>query len=112
MPDSTVANLGLGATQVTTSGDAWAAIDSIDKAIQNLNTQRANIGATHNRLESADSNIQQTLENHSAARSRIGDTDFAQESTNLSRQRFMMQAALKIQQIENAQKGSVLNLIA
>jgi len=112
IPDSTTANLGLGATNVATSADAWTAIDSIDKAIQNLNTQRANIGSTHNRLESADSNIRQTLENHSAARARIGDTDFAEESTNLNRQRFMLQAALKIQQIENSQKGSVLNLIA
>jgi flagellin len=112
MPDSSSANLGLGATNVATSADAWNAIDSIDKAIQNLNTQRANIGSTHNRLEYADSNIQETLENHSAARARIGDTDFAEESTNLSRQRFMLQAALKIQQIENSQKGSVLNLIA
>ncbi len=112
MPDSTSTNLGLDATNVSTSANAWAAIDSIDKAIQNLNTQRANVGSTHNRLEYAESNIQQTLENHSAARARIGDTDFAEESTNLSRQRFMMQAALKIQQIENSQKGSVLNLIA
>ena len=112
IPDSTSGNLGLGATNVSTSGDAWSAIDSIDKAIQSLNTQRANIGSTENRLEHTQSNLHQTIENHSAARSRIGDTDFAEESTNLSRQRFMLQAALRVQQIEAQQKGNVLNLIA
>ena len=112
IPDSSTGNLGLSATQVSTSADAWSAIDSIDKAIQTLNTQRANIGSTENRLASTRSNLSQSLENHSAAKSRIGDTDFAEESSNLIRQRFMLQAALKIQQIENNQKGNVLNLIA
>ena len=112
MPDSTLANLGLGTTHLTTTGDAWTAIESIDKAIQNLNTQRAKIGSTHNRLEHAGDHVRQSIENHSAARARIGDTDFAQESINLIRQRFMLQAALKMQQVENTQKGTVLNLLA
>ena len=112
IPDGTTANLGVSATQVSTSADAWAAIDDIDTAIQTLNTQRANIGSTENRLMAAQSNLHQSRQSHSAAKSRIGDTDFAQESTDLGRQRFRLLAALKMQQIESNQKGSVLSLMA
>lgn len=112
IPDSSTGNLGLSAAKVSTSGDAWSAIDSIDKAIETLNTQRAYIGSTENRLAATQSNLHQNLENHSAAKARIGDTDFAEESSKLSLQRLMLQVALKMQQIENRQKGSVLNLVA
>lgn len=111
-PESTAGAMGLAANSLATTADAWTAIDSIDGAIAHLNTQRASVGSTENRLEFTQSNLHQTLETHAAARSRIADTDIASESMQLGRHRLMLQAALKMQQIENQQKGMLLDFLA
>lgn len=69
------------------------AIDTIDKMIADVDSQRAGLGATQNRLESSIRNQSAVSVNTADARSRIRDTDFAEESANLARFTVMQQAA-------------------
>ncbi len=67
-------------------------IDNIDKAINTVSSQRATLGAAQNRMDQVISNLQISVENQSAAKSRITDADFAQETANLSRANILQQA--------------------
>jgi flagellin len=67
-------------------------IDNIDVAIDKVNSERAVLGASQNRFESVIANLQVSVENQSAAKSRIMDADFATETANLSRAQIMQQA--------------------
>ena len=67
-------------------------INNIDIALNTVNSQRAVMGASQSRFESVISNLQISVENQSAAKSRIMDTDFAAETANLSRSQILQQA--------------------
>jgi flagellin len=69
-----------------------ASIANIDVAIDAINSQRAIWGATQNRFQAVISNLQVSVENQSAARSRIMDADYAAETANLSRAQILQQA--------------------
>ena len=99
-------------TAMTSNADADGADGDADTVLSEVATGLGNIAADLTALKAFQGAASATSANLMATSARIIDTDFAEESTNLSRQRFMMQAALKIQQIENSQKGSVLNLLA
>jgi flagellin len=75
-----------------TAGDIATVIDNIDGAIDKINSQRASLGATQNRFDAVISNLQVSVENQSASRSRILDADFAAETANLSRSQVLQQA--------------------
>ena len=86
-----------GGTRVKIDKDASAAdikdvIDNIDTALDTINGERATLGASQSRFEAVISNLQISIENQSAARSRIVDTDFAAETANLSRAQILQQA--------------------
>ncbi|WDE09915.1 flagellinolysin [Thalassomonas haliotis] len=81
-------NLGLGGIDLV--ADSQSAIASIDDALQYVNDQRASLGAFSNRLDHAINNLSNVESNITASRSRIQDTDFAQETSK--------QTALQIQQ--------------
>ena len=68
------------------------AIIAIDQAIQQIDAQRADLGAVQNRFENTIQNLQNIQENVSAARGRIQDTDFAAETATLSKNQVMQQA--------------------
>ena len=70
-----------------------ATIESIDKMISVVDSQRADLGAIQNRLESSIRNQSNVSANSADARSRIRDADFAEESANLSQQSIILQAA-------------------
>jgi flagellin len=74
------------------AGDIKTVIDNIDTALNTVNTQRATLGASQSRFDAVISNLQISIENQSAARSRIIDTDFAAETANLSRAQILQQA--------------------
>ncbi|WP_197041879.1 flagellin N-terminal helical domain-containing protein [Sandarakinorhabdus oryzae] len=78
---------------VSTADGATAALDAIDEALNSVNLDRAGIGAVQNRLEAAVNNLSSNSTNLQASRSRIQDTDFAQESTNLAKNQVLSQAA-------------------
>ena len=86
-------------------------IDFIDTALDTVNNQRATFGATQSRFEAIISNLQQSVENQSAARSRIMDADFAQETANLSRAQILQQAGTAMVAQANQLPQQVLRLL-
>jgi flagellin len=98
--DSTTSSAGLGTV-----------IDNIDSAIDKVNSERAMYGATQNRFDSVISNLQTSVENQSAARSRITDADFASETANLSRAQILQQAGTAMVAQANQLPQQVLALL-
>lgn len=86
-------------------------INNIDGAIDKVNSQRAMYGATQSRFDSVISNLQVSVENQTAARSRIMDTDFAAETANLSRSQILQQAGNAMIAQANQLPQQVLSLL-
>ena len=87
------------------------AIVTIDQAIQQIDAQRADLGAIQNRFENTIGNLQNIAENVAAARGRIQDTDFAAETANLSKQQILQQAGTAILAQANQLPQAVLSLL-
>jgi flagellin len=94
-----------------TSGAIGTVIDNIDKAIDDVNDTRATFGATESRFDSIVSNLQSSVENQTAARSRIMDADFASETANMSRANVLQQAGTAMIAQANQQPQQVLTLL-
>jgi len=109
----TLTGLSLTSTAVgvSTAASASTAISQIDSAIGLVNTQRASIGASINRLTYAADNLTNISANTSASRSTIMDTDYATASTNLSKNQIIQQAATAMLAQANQQPQSVLSLL-
>ncbi|KPI56312.1 flagellin [Clostridioides difficile] len=86
-------------------------VSSLDAALKELNTSRAKLGAQQNRLESTQTNLSNTLENVTAAESRIRDTDVASEMVNLSKMNILVQASQSMLAQANQQPQGVLQLL-
>ncbi|MDY0748402.1 flagellin [Paucibacter sp. R3-3] len=86
-------------------------IDAIDVAINTVSTQRAIMGAAQNRFDSVIANLQISVENQSAAKSRIMDADFATETANLSRSQILQQAGTAMIAQANSMPQQVLTLL-
>ena len=82
-----------------------------DKALNQINSLRAELGAVQNRFESTIANLQAGSENLTASRSRIQDADFAKESAELSRTQTLQQAGLSVLSQANQRPQQVLQLI-
>ncbi|MFN7184053.1 MAG: flagellin [Thermomonas haemolytica] len=87
------------------------AIKDIDVALDKINSERATYGAAQNRFDSVIGNLQITVENTSAARSRIMDTDFAAETAALTRTQILTQAGTAMLAQANQAPQSVLSLL-
>lgn len=90
---------------------AERAIDVVDRVIEEINASRAKLGAFQNRLDVSIRAMSTTSENISAARSRIEDADFAEESMQLSRSQILNQAANTILAQANAVPQQALSLL-
>ena len=86
-------------------------IDNIDTALDTVNSKRADFGAAQNRFDAVISNLQVSVENQSAARSRIMDADFASETANLSRSQILQQAGTAMVAQANQLPQGVLALL-
>jgi flagellin len=73
--------------------------------------QRSNLGSTQNRFTTTIANLQNGIENQSAAKSRILDADFAQETANLSRAQILQQAGTAMLAQANQSGQSVMTLL-
>ena len=93
------------------SDGALSAIANIDEAIEAIDTSRAKLGAIQNRFTTTISNLQSSIENQSAARSRIMDTDFAAETAALSRNQILQQAGTAMLSQANQAPNAVLGLL-
>jgi flagellin len=95
----------------TTGGNAMAAITNIDNALSTVNSERTKYGGMQNRFEAIIGNLQVGSENQAAARSRIMDADFAQETAALTRSQIMQQAGTAMLAQANSAPQSVLRLL-
>jgi flagellin len=102
-------SVAISAIDLTSS--ASDAIASIDLAIKEVGQERSKLGAFQNRLDHTVSNLQSMVENTSAARSRINDTDYATESANLAKAQVLQQAGTAMLAQANASGQSVLSLL-
>ena len=96
---------------VTSVGSATAAISIVGRAIDEISSFRADFGAIQNRLESSVRNMENVVENQSAARSRVLDADFARETANLTRTQILQQAGAAMLAQANALPQNVLSLL-
>jgi flagellin len=108
---TTVTGTASAIDSAATAGAIATVIDNIDAAIDTINTQRATWGATQSRFDAIISNLQQSVENQSAARSRIMDADFATETANMSRAQILQQAGNAMIAQANQQPQQVLQLL-
>lgn len=105
------ASLGVDGSSVSTSQDAADALDTIDQAIDQVSSQRADLGATNARFDSTVTRLAIAAENAAAANARIRDTDVAMEIVKLAGQKIMQQASAAVMAQANAQPAVVLNLL-
>jgi len=109
--------LGTGSTKsiaglnISTQASANDAISSIDKALEAVTGMRSEMGAIQNRLEYTISNLTSISTNTSASRSRIMDTDYATETSNLAKAQIISQAATAMLAQANQSAQSVLALL-
>ena len=107
-------NTGAGRAKIDSTADTAAlatVIQNIDAALNKVNSERATMGASQGRFESVISNLQISVENQAAARSRIMDADFAAETANLSRAQILQQAGTAMVAQANQLPQSVLSLL-
>ncbi len=103
--------LGLTDIDVSTDEGRSDALDAIDAAIGQVSQQRSRIGAFSNGLESAINNLGVAAENLTASESRIRDTDVAQQTAQLIRDRFLLEAGIATQIQSNLSQQGVLSLL-
>lgn len=96
---------------VTSSANATTAIGALDTALASLNTDRSNYGAGLSRLDFTSQNLKTSVENQTAARSRIMDADYSQESANLAKQQVLQQAGIAMLAQANQQPQQILSLL-
>jgi flagellin len=92
-------------------GDAAAALDAIDDALKEVNTESIKHGATQNRFSAVISTLQVSVENQTAARSRIMDTDFASETATMARGQILQQAGMAMLAQANQLPNGVMALL-
>ncbi len=81
---------------ITSVGGSQNAVGIIDAALKYVDSQRADLGAKQNRLSHSISNLSNIQENVEASKSRIKDTDFAKETTQLTKSQILQQAGTSI----------------
>ena len=96
---------------VSTTSGATQALTAIDAAINTVSAAQAYSGAVNNRLDIVVSNLAESSQNMQASRSRILDTDYATETTNLAKQQIIQQAATAMLAQANQQPQMVLSLL-
>ena len=113
--DSTVSTKGLTSDKkgfdVSTATKAQNVLEGIDSFISFVDKARGQLGAVQNRLESTIANQANIAENEADARSRIRDTDYAEEAANLSQQTIVQQAASSMLTQANSRPQIALSLL-
>jgi flagellin len=103
---------GLSLTgDVTSQANAASALTNVDAAIATVSTNRANLGAMQNRLESVGRSLAVASENTAAANSRVADADIAQSMSELVRSQILQQAGISVLAQANQAPSLVLQLL-
>ena len=111
LSNAVITGTGVPTQQITDIATAQGALATIDTAIDAVNSQRATYGAVQNRFENVVSTLMMSVENQSAARSRIMDADYATETSNLSRASILQQAGNAMVAQANQLPQQVLSLL-
>jgi flagellin len=111
--NATAAGLGLDTDKVNLASqkNANKALDKIDNAINKVSMIRGTFGAIQNRLEHKVTNLNNTMENLTAAESRIRDTDMAAEMMNFTKEQIVMQASQSMLAQANQLPTATLQLL-
>jgi flagellin len=107
--DDAVADILL--EELTTGGDATAAITTLTAAIDTVGTLRSALGASANRLEHVNSNLANISTNTKQATGLIMDVDFATESANMTSSQMLMQASTAMLKQSNSMSSMVMSLL-
>ncbi|HEY2990953.1 MAG TPA: flagellin [Candidatus Binatia bacterium] len=107
----TSSGLDLSVLALTSASNAQAALTTLDLALDNLNTSRASLGAAQDALQSRTRNLAISVENLSAARSRIIDVDVAKETSELVRNQILVQAGTSVLSQANQLPSLALTLL-
>ena len=104
--------IAAGATaSIATGASAAAALTAIDNALKEVNTESIKHGANQNRFAAVISTLQVSVENQTAARSRIMDTDFAAETATMARGQILQQAGMAMLAQANQLPNGVMALL-
>ncbi len=111
--DVTTTTLGIDATTIglDTKANSLAAITALDTAIDNVSSNRADLGSIANRLVSTVNNLGVSVENIAAANSRIRDVDVASESARMTKAQILMQAGVSVLAQANSAPQYALSLL-
>ncbi|MBQ0534051.1 FliC/FljB family flagellin [Providencia huaxiensis] len=90
---------------------AMKPLETLDKALAQVDSFRSDLGAIQNRMQSTINNLNNSVNNLSAARSRIQDADFATEVSNMSRGQILQQAGTAVLAQANQVPQGVLSLL-
>ena len=104
--ETTVSNLS-----VLTAASSQQAIQALDGAMQQIDSQRSQLGAVQNRFDSTTANLQSISQNSSAAKGRVEDADFSAEAAELTKQQTLQQASTAILAQANQLPSAVLKLL-
>lgn len=96
---------------VATPDEASRAMGIVSNALSTIDAKRADLGAIQNRFQSTIRNLSNISENMSAARSRIRDTDFANETAELTRWQIIQQASTTVLSQANQRPQAALSLL-
>ncbi len=109
--DATATGLAINALAVDTVANATAALATLDTAISTVTSLRGSFGTAQNRLESTIRSLAVSVENTSAAESRIRDVDVASETAILTRNQVLQQAGIAVLAQANVSSQSALSLL-
>ena len=109
--DVRASSLGVSGVDMSSKDGALDALASIDEAVKRINENRPELGAMQNRLQSSTQSLGVTVENLSDAKSRIADTDIAEESSKMARNQILSQAGIAVLGQANSNANSALKLL-
>ncbi len=109
--DASTAALGVNFCEVATKTGAQESLASIDAAINQVNSSRANLGAMQSHLNSVVETLIESEQNIATANSRIRDADIAEESSEFAKQNVLMQSGTAILAQANQQNNLALSLL-
>ena len=110
--DMGTVSLGINQSSVNDKISAQQSLDMIDQAMTSVSDVRSVLGSIQSRLNTTTENIHNNLESLSVAKSRIKDTDIAEESSVLAKNNLMLQAGTSILAQANQQPGQALALLS
>jgi len=109
--DANSAALGVNLTSVADKASAQNSLSAVDSAIVKVSAMRADFGAIQNRLQSTIGNLAVSVENLSAANSRIRDVDVAEETAELTRNNILLNAGTSVLAQANSSANTALQLL-